>query len=150
MPYHPDDLDQRNPLWIERVLPLAEWLSERYFDLRCDGREHIPNGPVVFACNHNNGYVGPEVVCTLAVLWRARSPHHPLYAMAHDFAMTQLTPFGRLLQKGGGVRATPQNAQRVLARGGQLLVYPGGELESYRHFRRRNEIVIAPRCGFVR
>src|SRR5207302_6316034 len=73
-----------------------------------------------------------------------------IYAMAHDFAMTQLTPFGRLLQKGGGVRATPQNAQRVLARGGQLLVYPGGELESYRHFRRRNEIVIAPRCGFVR
>lgn len=146
MPYHPDDLEKRDPRFIERVLPLVEILSAKYFDLRCEGEENIPNEPVVFACNHNNGILGPEVLCTLGILWKRPIP---VWGMAHDFAMVQLTPLGRLLQRGGGVRATPENAQRVLERG-QLLVYPGGDLDSYRHFSRRNEIVIAPRSGFVR
>jgi len=148
MPYHPDDLEKRDPRFIERVLPLVEFLSERYFDLRCEGEDHIPNEPVVFACNHNNGYLGPEVVCTLGILWKRPMP---VYAMAHDFAMTQLTPLGRVIQRGGGVRATPENAHRVLVeRGAQLLVYPGGELDSFRHFSKRNQVVIVPRAGFVR
>jgi 1-acyl-sn-glycerol-3-phosphate acyltransferase len=88
--------------------------------------------------------------CTLATLWRARKPESPLYALAHDFAMRQLKPLGDLLRRFGAVRASSANARRVLDHGGQVLVYPGGDLEAYRHFQKRNEIVILPRTGFAR
>jgi 1-acyl-sn-glycerol-3-phosphate acyltransferase len=150
VPYDPDTLDRRDARQIEQLLPVAEWLSANYFRSSCEGEEHVPDTPALFVSNHNGGMVGPELVCTLAALWRIRSPASPLYALAHDFAMAQLTPLGRLLQLAGAVRATRSNAERVLARGGQLLVYPGGDIDAYRHFKRRNQVVILPRTGFVR
>ena len=67
-----------------------------------------------------------------------------------DNAMRQLVPLGRVLQKLGAVRASQDNARRILESGASLLVYPGGDLEAYRHGRRRNEIVLGERSGFVR
>jgi hypothetical protein len=69
-------------------------------------------------------------------------PEAPLYALAHDFAMQQFRAFGRVLQRFGAVRASRDNALRVLAAGGQALVYPGGDLEAYRHYRLRDRIVL--------
>lgn len=148
-PYQPDSLASRNPRLIARLLPTLESFSRRYFSLRCEGLENVPKGPVIFVANHNGGIFGPDLLCTLPMLWRTLGAHSPLYAMAHDFAMRQFTPLGRVLQTVGAVAAHRDNAHRVLASGGQLLVYPGGDLEAYRHFRRRNEVVILPRSGFI-
>lgn len=145
-----DDLDVRDPDLIASLLPHARRLCRSYFGLRVEGAEHIPEGPVMYVGNHNNGLAGPEILCTLATLWDARGPRPPLYALAHDFAMRHLTPFGRVLQRFGGVRASQENGRRVLGAGAQLLVYPGGDLEAYRHFRRRDEIILGARSGFVR
>jgi 1-acyl-sn-glycerol-3-phosphate acyltransferase len=103
----------------------------------------------MFVGNHNGGIMGPDLSCTLSVLWRLLHPKSPLFALAHDFAMRQFTPLGRLLQKVGAVAASRMNATRVLESGGQVLVYPGGDIEAYRRFGRRNEVVILPRTGFV-
>ncbi len=144
-----DTLERRSAGFIARVLPAAEWFSSRYFQLRQTGAEHIPQGPVLFVANHNGGIMGPDLMCTLPLLWRQLGPHSPLYALAHDFAMRQFTPLGSLLQRVGAIRACRRNAERVLRGGGQVLVYPGGDLEAYRSFQRRNEIVLLPRTGFV-
>ena len=149
MPYHPDSLDHRDPDLIARVLPLLEAFNARYFRVQCQGSEHVPRGPVMFVGNHNGGIAGPDLPCTLARLWRLLEPASPLFALAHDFAMRQFTPLGRALQRFGALSATRANAQRVLGAGGQVLVYPGGDLEAYRGFKRRNEVVILPRTGFA-
>jgi 1-acyl-sn-glycerol-3-phosphate acyltransferase len=86
----------------------------------------------------------------LAVLWRKLAPTHPLYALAHDFAMRHVPPLGRALQKIGAIAANKASAERVLQTGGNLLVYPGGDLDAYRTSRRRNHVIISPRCGFVK
>ncbi len=148
--YDPDSLDRRNPAFIERAMPTLEWFNARYFRLRHEPGGPLPAGPVVFVGNHNGGIMGPDLACTLAVLWRTLGPASPLYALAHDFAMRQLTPLGRVLQQVGAIRASRANAERVLGRGGQILVYPGGDLDAYRSFKRRNEICILPRDGFAR
>lgn len=150
MSFDPDHLDARDPELIAAVRPHVSTLCTRYFRLRVEGREHIPRGPVLYVGNHNNGFIGPEIACTLQTLWEAHGPHEPIYALAHDFAMRHFTPFGRVLQRFGGIRASRENGRRVLERGGQLLAYPGGDLEAYRHSRRQDEIVLGPREGFVR
>jgi len=147
--FDPDALDRRDPRFIARVLPSLAWLSTHYLRLIADGAEHLPVGPAVLVGNHNGGIMGPDLPCTLSTLWRALGPEAPLYALAHDFAMRQLRPLGRVLQKVGAIRATRTNAARVLAAGGKVLVYPGGDLDAYRSFARRDEVVIVPRTGFV-
>ncbi len=147
--YCPDALDARDPAFIAAMLPLLESFNARYFRLRSEGTENAPAGPAMFVANHNGGIVGPDLFCTLATLWRLFTPKKPLYALAHDFAMRQFTPLGRVLQKAGAVAACRDNARRVLETGGHLLVYPGGDLDAYRRFDRRNEVVILPRTGFV-
>jgi 1-acyl-sn-glycerol-3-phosphate acyltransferase len=149
MTYHPDALDRRDPALIARVHPAMEAFGRHYLGLRCEGVEHTPKGAAMFVANHNGGIMGPDLFCTLPVLWRALTVKSPLYALAHDFAMRQLTPLGRVLQRFGAIAASRTNAQRVLAGGGQVLVYPGGDLDAYRRFERRNEVVILPRTGFV-
>lgn len=148
MGFDPDALDRRDPRLIAAVLPVLETLNRRY--LRLEVRGDVPAGQALFVSNHNGGIAGPDLACTAALLWRARGPDAPLYALAHDFAFRHFTPFGRALQRFGGVRASPDNARRVFAAGASALVYPGGDLEAYRASRDRDRIVLGERTGFVR
>jgi 1-acyl-sn-glycerol-3-phosphate acyltransferase len=148
--FDPDRLDRRDSAFIARLLPPLATLTRRYFRLRVSGLENVPRGAAIFAANHNGGIAGPDLACTLSMLWQSLGPDAPLYALAHDFPMRQLTPLGRALQRLGAVRASRANADRILNSGGSFLVYPGGDLEAYRHARRRDEVVFGQRTGFVR
>lgn len=145
-----DRLDLRDPELIRRVLPAVERFNRSYLRLRRDGLENIPSGPALYVSNHNGGITGPDLACTLGTLLHVRGVEAPLYALAHDFAMRQVPPAGRVLQRFGAIRACPSNALRALAMGAQVLVYPGGDLEAYRHTRERDRIVLGERTGFVR
>lgn len=147
--YHPDALDRRDAALIQCALPVLERFNKHYFRVSSRGAELIPKGAVMFVGNHNGGIFGPDLSCTLSLLWRELGPASPLFGLAHDFAMRQLTPLGRQLQRMGAVSASRENAVRILQSGGQVLVYPGGDLDAYRHFHRRNQVVILPRTGFV-
>lgn len=149
-PFDPDRLDARDPALIAAVLPFARLFNRRYVHLRVDGLQHLAPGPALFVANHNGGIAGPDLVCTLATLWEHRDPDAPLYMLAHDFAMRQVPRFGAAVQRFGAVRAAPDNAARALRAGAGVLVYPGGDLDAYRHTRRRDEVVFGPRTGFVR
>lgn len=150
MPFDPDRLDGRDPSLIRALLPVVRLFNTRYLRLERDGLGHLHRGRALFVGNHNSGITGPEVPATLATLWDELGVEAPIYALAHDFAMRHLTPVGRVLQRFGAVRATSDNATRILASGGQALVYPGGDLEAYRHFSQRDQIVLGERTGFVR
>ena len=145
-----DRLDARDARTIAALLPAVRAFCATYLRLRVEGLEHLPRGPALFVGNHNGGIAGPDLPCTLSTLWSALGPDAPVYALAHDFAMKDFTPLGRVLQKFGAVRASVANAVRIFERGGAALVYPGGDLDAYRHFRRRDEIVLGERSGFAR
>jgi 1-acyl-sn-glycerol-3-phosphate acyltransferase len=148
--FDPDRLDARDPVAIRALLPLVRTLNRRYVRLRVEGFTALPRDPVLFVANHSGGFADPSICCTLGTLWEARGPEAPLYALAHDFAMQHFPPFGRAIQRYGALRASPSNARAALARGASVLVYPGGDLEAYRASRRRDEIVLGSRLGFVR
>lgn len=150
-PFDPSRLDRRCAETIEALLPPLEELAHGWFSLRIEGVEHLADaGRALVVGNHNGGIMGPDLFCTMPTLWRALGPRTPLYAMAHDFAMRRVIPLGRMLQRIGAMRADPANAVRVLEERGSVLVYPGGDLDAFRHFSRRDQIVFGRRTGFVR
>jgi 1-acyl-sn-glycerol-3-phosphate acyltransferase len=153
MRFDPDRLDRRDAAAVSLLLPFVRRINDHYLRLHRDGLEHLDrvrDEAVLFVSNHNGGIAGPDLVCTLGTLWETFGPHAPLYALAHDFAMRQATPIGRVLQRLGAIRAHPENAMRAFQSGGKVLVYPGGDLEAYRHSRDRDRIVLGNRTGFVR
>lgn len=149
-PLDPDRLDARAPELIAEILPFVRAANRRYLRLRTEGFERIDRAPALYVGNHNGGLTGPDLCCTLGSLWDALGPEAPLYALAHDFAMRHVPALGAVIQRFGGVRARPENAVRALRGGAQVLVYPGGDLDAYRHARRRDEVVLGTRTGFVR
>ena len=150
MTYDADTLERRDPEFIRRLLPIADAFNRYYVRLDVAGTLNIPRTPCLYVGNHNGGISGPDLVCTLGTLWKTLGVEHPLYALAHDFAMRQLKPFGALVQRGGGISARHHNAERVFERGGQVLVYPGGELDAFRTYKKRHDLVLLPRTGFAR
>lgn len=149
-PFDPDRLDRRDPQLLADLLPTVDLINRRYLRLEVEGLEHLAAGPRLYAGNHNGGIIGPDLACTMGTLLGTLGPHTPIYGLAHDFAMRQMLPFGRMIQRLGAVRAAPANARRILERGGQALVYPGGDLDAYRRFADRNRIIFGRRTGFVR
>jgi 1-acyl-sn-glycerol-3-phosphate acyltransferase len=145
-----DRLDARDPALIASWLPFIRLCNRHYLRLHAEGFEQLPREPVLYVGNHNGGIAGPDLCCTLGTLWDGRGPDAPLYALAHDFPMRHFQRFGAIIQRFGALRATPDNALRALRAGAQVLVYPGGDLDAYRHARRRDEIVLGRRAGFVR
>jgi 1-acyl-sn-glycerol-3-phosphate acyltransferase len=47
------------------------------------------------------------------------------------------------------VRASHDNAHHLLARGDKVIVYPGGDLEAMRPYRKRGQIVFGGRTGYM-
>ncbi len=150
-PFDPSDTSARDPELIEAVLPLFERIAHGYLQLAVEGREHLRAGtPALYVGNHNGGILGPDLFCTLSTLWRELGPDAPLHPLAHDFAMRRLIPLGRVLARFGALRADSKSAARALDAGASVLVYPGGDLDAFRPFWRRDHIIFGARTGFVR
>jgi 1-acyl-sn-glycerol-3-phosphate acyltransferase len=153
MRFDPDRLDGRDPKAVAALLPLVAKLNAYYMRVRREGLEHleaVAGEPVLFVGNHNSGVAGPDVACTLGMLWDTFGAEHPIYALAHDYVMRQLRAIGRAIQPYGALRASPENALRALESGAKVLVYPGGDIEAFRHSRHRDVVTLGERTGFVR
>jgi 1-acyl-sn-glycerol-3-phosphate acyltransferase len=147
----PDELAARDPGLIERVaLPALTCVRERYFRAELDGAEHLPaSGPFMTVANHNGGPIMPDVWVLASYWWSFLGPSRPAYAMVHDAALA-IPGLGGFLRRLGGVRASRENAERALRAGAPILVYPGGELDALKSFRRRNRVDFRGRKGFIR
>jgi 1-acyl-sn-glycerol-3-phosphate acyltransferase len=148
--YDPHRLDRRDPALVARVLPWLERFNRGYLRVAVEGHEHIRRGPVLYVANHSNGIADPAVAATLGALWRALGPDEPLYALAHDWAMRQVTPVGRVLMRFGALCASPAAAARALRRRASVLVYPGGCIDAFRPTREKHRVRLGERTGFVR
>ena len=73
----------------------------------------------------------------------------PFFQLAHDLVF-KLPGLRALLQKNGTVPASPENMRRALERDAALLVYPGGDQETFRPSWDSDQIDFAGRKGFVK
>jgi 1-acyl-sn-glycerol-3-phosphate acyltransferase len=146
----PNDPSGRDPDLIRRVaLPVLEAARRHYFRSEIEGVEHVPEeGPFICVANHNGGPMLPDLWVMVCYWWSIFGVERPAYALVHDAAF-RIPVLRNLLVKLGGLRACRENAEKVLDMGGIVMIYPGGELDCLRSFRRRNRIDFHGRTGFV-
>lgn len=146
----PSDLGGRDPEFIERFArPFCTWLRTTYFRTEHEGLENIPRElPYIVVSTHSGGPMLPDVWPMLATWWNLFSPEVPAYALVHD-AVFRMPVVRNAMIKIGALRASRDNAERVLQAGGMLAILPGGDAEALRSFRQRNRIDFRGHTFFV-
>lgn len=145
-----DDLGARDPRFVSLFVDLARALGRSYFRLRVEGVDNIPaSGGALLVGNHNGGLVTLEPFFTATAVWDRHGPHRALHTLGHDFLFDDPL-FRRYATRLGVLRAGQEGARHALDDGRLVLVYPGGDLDTFRPFRDRGKIELGGRTGFVK
>ena len=142
--------EQRDPDLIRENLPLNWLMATLYFRARVDGLDNIPDvGPALLVGNHSGGNYIPDSFILGMAFATYFGAERPWFALTHSAAMA-MPIIGPMLKSFGSIPASRENADEALRRGACVLVYPGGDIETYRPWWKRNEISLAGRKGFIR
>jgi 1-acyl-sn-glycerol-3-phosphate acyltransferase len=147
----PDDwLDAWDPEYIRTTLPTLRLFSDVYHRAEVRGLNNIPaEGPVLLVGNHSGGTLISDTFVFAQAFYDHFGPLRRFHQLAHDLVF-QLPGVRASLSRFGTVPASPQNMGRALERDAALLVYPGGDHETYRPSWESAEIDFAGRTGFVK
>ena len=146
----PRPLELRDPEYIRRALPGLRAMSDVYFRGEVRGLGNIPaEGPVLLVGNHSGGTLIADTFVFAQAFYDHFGPDRVFHQLAHDLVF-MVPGIRALLQPFGTVPASPDNMREALAKDAALLVYPGGDHESYRPSWQSSEIDFAGRKGFVR
>jgi 1-acyl-sn-glycerol-3-phosphate acyltransferase len=145
-----DPFDYRDPSYIQHTLPALRLWSKFYFRADVRGLENIPaEGPVLLVGNHSGGLVIADTFVFSQYFYDHFGAGRLFYQLAHDLVFK--TPGLRILaERYGTVPASPENMAKALEREAALLVYPGGDHETFRPTWESGRIDFAHRTGFVK
>jgi 1-acyl-sn-glycerol-3-phosphate acyltransferase len=144
-----DDLENRDPDYVREMLPMFWMIASFWFRAEVRGLDKIPpTGPVLLVGNHSGGNISPDTIIFAAAFSTYFGAERPFYQLAHSLVMAM--PGLRWLRKCGTLNASPENADRALARGAAVLVYPGGDYEAHRPSWESRRIDFGGRNGFIR
>ena len=145
-----DPLDDRDPDYIRATLPAYRFLTQLYFRPKVRGLEHIPaEGPVLLVGNHSGGTLIADTFAFAYAFYTHFGPERRFHQLAHDLAVG-MPGISVLIRRYGTVSASHENAGRALEAGAAVLVYPGGDYESYRPSWHSDQVEFGGRSGFIR
>jgi 1-acyl-sn-glycerol-3-phosphate acyltransferase len=144
-----DPFTLRDPLYIERTLPALRLATQLYFRSDVRGLEHIPEeGPVLLVGNHSGGTLIADTFVFGQHFYDHFGTGRRFHQLAHDLVF-KVPGLRALVERYGTVPASPANMSKALRGDAALLVYPGGDHETYRPSWESDQIDFAGRTGFV-
>ena len=147
----PEDwLDARDPDYIRQVVPAIRAWSDVYFRAKVEGLENVPEDePALLVGNHSGGTLIADTFVFAQHFYDHFGAERAFHQLAHDLVF-QVPGVRASLSRFGTVPANPDNMRSALGKGAALLVYPGGDHETYRPTWEQDRIDFAGRTGFVK
>ncbi len=143
-----NDIDAWDPDYIRRVLPLWRAVTGTYFRGEVRGLDNIPDaGPALLVGNHSGGTMIADTFVFATEFYARFGPERRFHQLAHDIA-ARLPATG--LSRWGTVAASHDNARRAFEKGAPVLVYPGGDYETFRPTWHSDRIEFGGRKGFIK
>jgi 1-acyl-sn-glycerol-3-phosphate acyltransferase len=137
-----------DPTFTEQVNNTIGPLIKRYFRAEVDGMDAVPAaGGVLIVSNHSGGMFTPDVLVLAPAFYNKFGFDRPLYTLGHYGIF--IGPMAGWLRRVGVIEANRENAAKALRSGAVVLVFPGGDYDSYRPSF-ENKIDFAGRTGYVR
>lgn len=136
-----------DPTLLSRAEPLFDFLYDRYFRLEALEPGCVPEGASILVCNHS-GVLPLDGPMIRTVLRRDCKRLDGRWLI--EDALFHAPVMGTLLNRLGGVRACPENAERLLAHKLPLAVFPEGLLGISKPVSQRYKLQRFGRGGFVK
>jgi 1-acyl-sn-glycerol-3-phosphate acyltransferase len=129
--------------------PLWSLLCDHYFRLEVSGWERLPARTSLLVGVHSGAALTMDAWTLVAGWYRRFGDRRIVHATAHDVLMAA-SGLGYCFRADGVLRASREAAGGALAAGRDVVVWPGGEQDAMRNWRKRDRAVLAGRRGFVR
>src|SRR3954470_22834321 len=144
-----DPIDAWDPEHIRRTLPWLKAVCRTYFRGEVEGLENIPVGePSLLVGNHSGGLLIADTFVFSAAFYDHFGADRRFHQLAHDVAAK--SPALGLIRRYGTVPASHDNARAAFKLGAPVLVYPGGDYETFRPTWHSDQIEFDERKGFIR
>lgn len=148
--HHRDPFGAHDPEYIRATLDAVALTTKGYFRGEVDGLENIPaDEPVLLVGNHSGGTLIADTFVFAHAFYSHFGPNQRFHQLAHDLVF-KVPGIRELVRRYGTVPASPENMRAALDRKAALLVYPGGDHESYRPTWEANQVDFDGRSGFVK
>ena len=133
---------------LELVRALGRWLP--CFPTEATGFSNLPPPPALLVMNHSGGDTVLDVWGFMYAWHRHFGAARPLRPLAHEVLLEQALT-GPFLVRRGVLQADSEVAHRALTRmRHDVLVMPGGDLETWRPFRDRHRVCFHGRTGYLK
>ena len=144
-----EGLNGPDPAAMERQSSIWNNIMDRYFRLEIDGWERVPDQPVLLIGVHSGGPLTMDAWTTVFSWWRHFGEDRRLHGTAHDVLM-KAPGLGDYFRRMGVISPRRENIQAAFEKGDDVILWPGGEVDSYRSWRKRDTAVLGGRKGFIR
>jgi 1-acyl-sn-glycerol-3-phosphate acyltransferase len=142
-------LEGPNQRLLRAQKPVWDVLCKYYFRLETSGWERLPEETSLLIGNHSGGSLTMDAWTFVADWWQRFGPERLLHATAHDVLMAA-PGLGDYFRRCGVIPASRAGVSAALSSGRDVIIWPGGDLDAMRNWRRRDEAVLGGRKGFVR
>jgi 1-acyl-sn-glycerol-3-phosphate acyltransferase len=138
-----------DPVYEQKVLPLFEFLYDKYFRVEVHGAANVPEeGRCLLVANHSGTLPFDGIMLRLAV--RREHPRRREVRWLAEDAIFHFPFLGSFTHRVGAVRACQENAERLLDHGALVAVFPEGMKGIGKLFRDRYKLQRFGRGGFVK
>ena len=146
---HVDDFGY-DAAFATRMGVLLEFLYGRWWRVEMRGAEHVPaTGRVMLVANHSGGFLPYDGLMMAHGLRTRRGPSGRLVRPLIEDFVHHLPWVGPALTRMGAVRASAENAERLLREEHAVAVFPEGAKGVGKYYRDRYRLQRFARGGFV-
>lgn len=124
--------------------------ERRYFRIDVRGWENVPASPAMMVSNHSGGTTIPDVWGFLFAWYKHFGLERPIHPMAHEMVLSNPVT-GAYFGKRGVLHGSRKLAREVLVdHRRDLMVMPGGDLDTWRPYSKRYEVCFGGRTGYAK
>ena len=143
------ELAKWDPAFTKQIRKTVAPIVNRWYRAEVRGLESFPTaGGALVVSNHSGGMLTPDVLIFSSAFYDKFGYDRPVYTLAHYGVF--IGPLSGWLRRAGVVYASRENAAMALHSGAIVLVFPGGDYDSYRPTFSENVIDFNGRTGYVR
>jgi 1-acyl-sn-glycerol-3-phosphate acyltransferase len=143
------DIAKWDPAFTKQIANAVGPAIKRWYRAEVRNVENIPPaGGALLVSNHSGGMFTPDVLIFAPAFYDTFGYDRPLYTLAHYGLF--LGPLDGWLRRLGVIEANRENAAAALHSDAVVLVFPGGDYDSYRPTSSANTVDFDGRTGYVR
>src|SRR5450755_2687277 len=142
-------LEGPNQKLLRAQRPVWDALCKYYFRLETSGWERLPAETSLLIGVHSGGALTMDAWTFVFQWWRRFGTERVLHPTAHDVLMAA-PGIGDYFRQCGVIPASRPGVSAALRSGRDVIIWPGGDVDAMRNWRKRDQAVLAGRTGFIR